>query len=819
MALAYLLSPTFQVENSAGKPATGGWIETFISGSRDPYYCYSDFQGTLHPFKIPLDSLGSNVVLADDGQAYDVYVYNRYGSLLMSRYNVKPGHGAGGGGGTITSSDGSIDVTMTPTGYDLKVNGQEASVLRAGANDLTSDGQFVFYELVRDGDHVTVDTNGKIRLEDGWYHYDVTARVKWEDGVTVANTENHVQLYTTLNSDIIPFDCSYEHEDTLHLHGQVKIATSGSQFVVGVQGIETGMSIELVDCGLFAITGHGDAAEYEAGTGIIIDDHEISVDPSVVQEKLTAGTGIIIDDNEVSVDTTVIQEKLEAGDNIVIEGNTISATAEPQQQADWTETDSSSVTYIQHKPQNLVQDPDYVHTDNNFTDADKTKLDGIEAGAEANVQSDWNETNTSSDAYIQNKPDLSVYATDAELSAGLATKQDTLTAGDNITITNNVIAATAAPQEQSDWAETDTADVSYIKNKPGVKPVVAGNNITITEGNDSFTISATADPQVQADWAQTDSTAVDYIQNKPTIPSGTQLVPAATSADANKVLTVDSQGVPGWAAGGGGGTYTAGDGISIDENDEISAKLGDGLEIGTSLSPVTNTARAIGYSDPDTGVTVMQMLNGELATAIETTGLTFTVQNLTDNNNVSQPWIYGGVTSLKLYPAIFATASYSLGHITDPRMRLVLSTTGIDVASSSGTIPAGTQFTYNLDDVNTSLSTITWETISDQPEHYSLGVTWQASWGDWSCLVATGRYTKNAPYDSGTLSYQTATLGAIAVSNPLPASAVGDAGKILTVNAQGAAAWGMLGSVQSIQQVNALPANPDANTLYLIPEA
>jgi len=536
MALAYLLSPTFQVENSAGKPATGGWIETFVSGSRDPYYCYSDFQGTLHPFKIPLDSLGSNVVLADDGQAYDVYVYNRYGGLLMSRYNVKPGHGAGGGGGTITSSDGSIDVTMTPTGYDLKVNGQEASALRAGANDLTSDGQFVFYELVRDGDHVTVDTNGKIRLEDGWYHYDVTARVKWEDGVTVANTENHVQLYTTLNSDIIPFDCSYEHEDTLHLHGQVKITTSGSQFVVGVQGIEQGMSIELVDFGIFAITGHGSAAEYEAGTGIVIDDHEISVDPSVVQEKLTAGdniqiseenvisatdttytagTGLELDGTEFSVDTTVIQEKLTAGSNIVIEDNTISATAEPQQQADWTETDSSSVTYIQHKPQNLVQDPDYVHTDNNYTDADKAKLDGIEAGAEANVQADWNETNTSSDAYIQNKPDLSVYATDAELSAGLATKQDTLTAGDNITITNNVISATAAPQEQSDWTETDTTDVSYIKHKPSTKPVVAGENVTITEGTNSFIISATADPQVQSDWAQTDSTAVDYIQNKP----------------------------------------------------------------------------------------------------------------------------------------------------------------------------------------------------------------------------------------------------------------------------------------------------------------
>lgn len=41
-----------------------------------------------------------------------------------------------------------------------------------------------------------------------------------------------------------------------------------------------------------------------------------------------------------------------------------------------------------------------------FTDTEKTKLAGIEAGAQANVQSNWNETNTSDPSYIQNKPDI-----------------------------------------------------------------------------------------------------------------------------------------------------------------------------------------------------------------------------------------------------------------------------------------------------------------------------------------------------------------------------------------------------------------------------
>ena len=40
----------------------------------------------------------------------------------------------------------------------------------------------------------------------------------------------------------------------------------------------------------------------------------------------TAGTGIDISDDTISVDTTVVQEKLTAGSNITIENNVISAS-------------------------------------------------------------------------------------------------------------------------------------------------------------------------------------------------------------------------------------------------------------------------------------------------------------------------------------------------------------------------------------------------------------------------------------------------------------------------------------------------------------
>lgn len=52
----------------------------------------------------------------------------------------------------------------------------------------------------------------------------------------------------------------------------------------------------------------------------------------------------------------------------------------------------------------FVADPDYVHTDNDFTNAFKNKLESIETGAEVNVNADWNAT--SGDAQILNKPTI-----------------------------------------------------------------------------------------------------------------------------------------------------------------------------------------------------------------------------------------------------------------------------------------------------------------------------------------------------------------------------------------------------------------------------
>lgn len=51
-----------------------------------------------------------------------------------------------------------------------------------------------------------------------------------------------------------------------------------------------------------------------------------------------------------------------------------------------------------------VVDASYVHTDNNYTTAEKSKLSGIAAGAEVNVNADWSAV--SGDAQILNKPTI-----------------------------------------------------------------------------------------------------------------------------------------------------------------------------------------------------------------------------------------------------------------------------------------------------------------------------------------------------------------------------------------------------------------------------
>ena len=255
MALQYLLDPAFQVVNTAGKPATGGYINVFIHGTRDRYYCASDFNGTLHPFNIPLDSLGSNVVLADDSRAYDVYVYNRYGTQLYSRYNVRASAGGGISSTEIISSDGSVTVTDTANGVDLSVNGVKPSVLRAGTIPRTSDGNFTFTYKEREGDDITLDQGG-IKLAKGWYHFDVAVEIEWN--APAENRSVPVVITAANGAARDELDLTFSHTDSLTLCGELhNPSVNLMDFEVAASGVPTGATVRVKEVGIHTVHGAG----------------------------------------------------------------------------------------------------------------------------------------------------------------------------------------------------------------------------------------------------------------------------------------------------------------------------------------------------------------------------------------------------------------------------------------------------------------------------------------------------------------------------------------------------------------------------------
>ena len=145
-------------------------------------------------------------------------------------------------------------------------------------------------------------------------------------------------------------------------------------------------------------------------------------------------------------------------------------------------------------------------------------------GSGTQVQSDWAETNTESVSYIKNKPTIS----DAEI----VIKQNNVTKG-SFTLNQNGPATInleggsggGSTQVQSDWAETDTEAVSYIKNKPTLSIVATSGNY-----DDLLNKPTIPDAQVNSDWNAT--SGISQILNKPEMTTQT-----LTFVDENNVET------------------------------------------------------------------------------------------------------------------------------------------------------------------------------------------------------------------------------------------------------------------------------------------
>ena len=119
------------------------------------------------------------------------------------------------------------------------------------------------------------------------------------------------------------------------------------------------------------------------------------------------------------------------------------------------------------------------------------------------VQADWTETNPTSAAFILHKPDLSVYATKAEVASGLAGKQDTIV--DLTSIRYGAAAGATAYQKpssgipESDMSEgvqtsLDKADSAYQKPASGIPATDMSENVQAALEKADSAVQTESDP-------------------------------------------------------------------------------------------------------------------------------------------------------------------------------------------------------------------------------------------------------------------------------------------------------------------------------------
>lgn len=142
------------------------------------------------------------------------------------------------------------------------------------------------------------------------------------------------------------------------------------------------------------------------------------------------------------------------------------------------------------------------------------------------VQSDWDQTVTTAVDFIKNKPTIVNYV-----------------AGTNITFTETgagteISATGGGSSANADWDAVSGPE--EILNKPTPKTLTAGSNITVTETASTITIGANVPaptPQVNADWDAV--SGPEEILNKPSIPAVDQTYDG-TSTNAQSGVAVAS---------------------------------------------------------------------------------------------------------------------------------------------------------------------------------------------------------------------------------------------------------------------------------------
>ena len=251
---------------------------------------------------------------------------------------------------------------------------------------------------------------------------------------------------------------------------------------------------------------------------------------------------------------------------------------------------------------NFAVDASYVHTDNNYTTAEKNKLAGIAAGAEVNVQSNWTQTNSSADDFIKNKPSIPAKTSDLTNDSGFIT-------------------TSAIPTKVSAF----TNDAGYLNEIPDDSVGLNQLDSTIVNALNNINNKAnTADLATVAF-----SGSYNDLTNKPTIPTKTSNL----TNDTNFVSNTS------YATASTGGVVKVGSGLSI-TNGVLSTTGGgvaDAVEWDNVLNkPTFSTVATSGsYNDLTNKPTIPTVNNATLTIQRNNTSVGTFTANASSNKTIN----------------------------------------------------------------------------------------------------------------------------------------------------------------------------------------
>jgi hypothetical protein len=512
----------------------------------------------------------------------------------------------------LVGADYTVDISMDKTltvGGDASFNGNVVIDGTLKVNDVQNNDiynmQVTNYSLIIAED---LSLNNRLFImQDASFNEDVhvAGDLNVDGSITNATwvgdaiNDAYISSAATWNAKQSTLTFGTTNTNAVKIDSAINEATSGTYARFTASGVEgrTANNVK-IDLGLENVTNESKATMFASApnnsipasaiSGLVGADYtvDISMDKTltvggdvsmnsnlVVTGSVTAGSFVgSLNGNATTVTNGVYTTDVTSfgsGQIITNDERTKLAGITTNQIIDWTVDHASEVIHANNYT-NTTYNNATTTADGLMDKDDKSKLNGIAAGAEVNVQSDWNAT--SGDALILNKPTIPSGDAVIDWTDDQSGSNKTIHASNYINTTyNNAttavaglmstadksklndIATGAEVNVQSNWNATEGD--ALILNKPTIpsgnqiidwtadhpSEVIHANNYTnttYTVGDGGLTqnnftdllktkldaVIEGAEVNVKSDWNVTDSDADAYIKNKPTIPSGNQII-------------------------------------------------------------------------------------------------------------------------------------------------------------------------------------------------------------------------------------------------------------------------------------------------------